>query len=189
MEENQKKSRINNKTLTIIGALAIILLAGGVTYAFFNYTRTGTTNNIKVGRISFISNNEETINLENLFTIDPGENGIMDDSTKVGTYSIDIKGDTDYVDGIEYLVSTVDSDIYTSTGKIIPISLDIEVDGLGTENANYYTARESKNANIYKRIVGDTLVGDEMVLVGYIKPNTTSGTAEGVDGSITIKLI
>ena len=171
----------------IIGVFTLVMMLGTITYAFFNYTRTGTANTIKVGRISFVSKNEETISLTNLFPIDPSESGVMEDTTKVGTYSIEIKGDTDYVDGIEYLVSAVDANIYTNQGQIVPISLDVTVTDLGTASPNYFTARESKNATIYKKIVGDTLAGDQMLLVGYIKPNTTSGTAEGVDGSITIK--
>ena len=172
--------------LTTIGIAVLIVTLVGVTYSFFNYTRTGSSNVIKVGRISFISKNEQTINLSNLFPIDPTETGIMNDATKVGTYSIEIKGDTDYVDGLEYLISTVDANI-TSSGKTLPISLDITVNSLGAESSSYWTARNSKNATIYKKIVGNTLEGNEMLLVGYIKPNTTSGTAEGVDGSITIK--
>ncbi len=171
----------------VIGVFALVLSLFTTTYAFFNYTRTGSSNNIKVGRIFFESKNEETITLNNLFPIDPTNSTDMNDPSKVGTYSIDIKGDTDYVDGIEYLVSSVDSNITTGAGKTIPLSLAVTVDGLGTSNANYFTARESTNASIYKKLVGDTLVGDQMLLVGYIKPNTTSGTAEGIDGKITIK--
>ena len=171
----------------VIGAFALVLLLGTTTYAFFNYTRTGVSNNIRVGRIYFNSNQTNTINLDNLFPIDPTEQGIMNDSTKVGTFELEITGDTDYSEGIEYLVSSVDSNIYTSTGKIVPISLNVEVTELGTPNANYFTARDNTNESIYKKIVGDTLVGDQMLLVGYIVPNTTTGQAAGIDGSITIK--
>ena len=171
----------------IVGAFALVMLLGTVTYAFFNYTRTGSSNVIRVGRINFVTRQTNTINLTNLFPIDPTDSTAMNDSTKVGTLEIEIEGDTDYGEGIEYLVSSVNSNIYTSSGVQVPISLDVTVTDLGTPNANYFTARESKNATIYKKIVGDTLVGDQMLLVGYIKPNTTSGTAEGIDGSITIK--
>ena len=170
----------------VIGIFALMLFVGGVTYAFFNYTRTGAGNTIRVGRIAFISRQTETINLSNLFPIDPTETGIMDDEEKVGTLEIEIEGDTDYVDGVEYLISTVNSSI-TTNGKTLPISLDVTVTNLGTSNDDYFTARESKNATIYKKLIGDTLTGDEQVLVGYIKPNTTSGTKEGVNGKITIK--
>ncbi len=72
----------------------------GVSFSFFNYTRTGSSNILKVGRISFISRQNETINLTNLFPIDPTETGIMDDTTKVGTVEIEVVGDTDYTDGL-----------------------------------------------------------------------------------------
>ncbi len=165
----------------------LMCLVIGITYAFFNYTKTGNNNLLSVGRISFASSNEQTITLNNLFPIDPTESGIMNDSTKVGTYQISITGDTDYSDGIEYLVSIVDANIYTSTGKTIPISLDISTNGLGNENNNYFSAREAKNTTMYTKVMNSTLEGNGMLLVGYIKPNTTTGTAEGVNGSITIK--
>ena len=175
------------QSLIVIGAFTLILALVTTTYAFFNYTRTGSNNTIKVGRISFVTRQTKTINLTNLFPIDPTETGIMDDDTKVGTLEIEIEGDTDYVDGVEYLISSANSNIYTNTGQTLPISLDITVNNLGNESSNYFEARESKNATIYKKMVGDTLNGNEMLLVGYIKPNTTHGTKEGVNGSITIK--
>ncbi len=174
------------QSLIVIGVFTLALLLGSVTYAFFNYTRTGNPNNFSVGRINFISRQTETISLTNLFPIDPTETGIMDDDTKVGTLEIEIEGDTDYSSGIEYLVSATNANIYTNAGQIVPINLDFTVTGLGTASPNYFTAREDKNATIYKKLVGDTLVGDQMLLVGYVKPNTTSGVIEGVDGTITI---
>ena len=171
----------------VIGVFALVMLLGEITYAFFNYTRTGVQNTIRVGRISFISRQTETINLTNLFPIVPEETGILDDATKVGTLEIEIEGDTDYQNGVEYLITTTNSNVHTSTGKIVPISLDITIEDLGTPSDSYFTARNSKNATIYKRLSGDSVVGDQQLLVGYIKPNTTSGTAEGVDGKITIK--
>ncbi len=175
------------KYFSVIIVLGFILILTGVSYSFFNYTKTGSYNNFSVGRINFISRQTETFNLTNMFPIDPEEPGIMDDEDKVGTMVLEIEGDTDYVNGLEYLVSVVDANIYTSNGKLVPVSIDITVDDLGNSNDNYFTARESKNASIYKKLVGDTLVGDQMLLVGYIKPNTTQGTIEGIDGSITIK--
>ena len=35
----------------VIGAFALVMLLGTVSYAFFNYTRTGAANLISVGRI------------------------------------------------------------------------------------------------------------------------------------------
>ena len=171
----------------VIGVFTLVMLLGTVTYAFFNYTRTGAVNTISVGRISFVSRQTQTISLTNLFPIDPTETGIMDDDEKVGTLEIEIEGDTDYTDGVEYLISTSNAHINTSEGRTVPISLRVEVEGLGNSSDSYFTAREAKNANIYKRLSGDVIVGDQQLLVGYIKPNTTSGQIEGVNGTITIK--
>ena len=173
--------------LSIIGIAILVIGLVGITYAFFNYTRTGSANTISVGRISFRTNQTETINLTNLFPIDPTETGIMDDETKVGTLEIEIEGDTDYSDGVEYLITTTNSSVHTSTGKIVPISLDVTVTDLGTSSDSYFTARNSKNATIYKRLSGNSVIGNQQLLVGYIKPNTTPGTVEGIDGTITIK--
>ena len=38
---------------TIISVFALVILLGTVSYAFFNYTRTGISNTIRVGRIYF----------------------------------------------------------------------------------------------------------------------------------------
>ena len=54
----------------VIGAFALVLTLFTTTYAFFNYTRTGTVNTIRVGRISFNSSQDGSINLSNVFPID-----------------------------------------------------------------------------------------------------------------------
>ncbi len=179
MIKNKKQS------LIVIGVFVLTLVLFTTTYAFFNYTRTGSGNTIKVGRISFVTKQTETINLTNVFPID--KTTIDTDTDNVDEVVIEIEGDTDYNQGIEYLVSSVDSSVYTSDGVLVPISLDVTTAGLGNDNPNYWTARDSKDTTMYKKLVGDTLVGDQMILVGYIKPNTTSGTKEGINGSITIK--
>ena len=188
MDEYQiNKIKKERKIFFIIVPLILLVALIGITFAFFNYTRTGSGNTIRVGRISFVSKNEQTITLNNLFPIDPSNSTDMNDATKVGTYSIDIEGDTDYSGGIEYLVSITDANIFTSTGKTVPISINVTVDSLGTSDTDYFVNRDSTNVSIYKKLVGDSLVGDQMLLIGYIPPNDPTGTPDGVDGSITIK--
>ena len=177
------KSR--KQMFVVIGAFLLVLALVTTTYAFFNYTRTGTGNTIRVGRISFVTRQTETISLTNVFPIDKAN--VDTDTDNVDSVVVEIGGDTDYSEGIEYLVSSKDTNTYTTSGVQVPVSLDIAVDDLGDESTDYFTARNNTNVSIYKQIVGDTLVGDQMLLVGYIKPNTTSGTIEGIDGSITIK--
>ena len=181
-----KKMKKILAVLIIVGVLSIVL---GVSMAFFNYTRTGLSNNLNVGRISFASNQKETIYLTNAYpiTVTKDANGHITNQTGFDTLEIEITGDTDYSEGVEYLISSVNSNIYTSTGKLVPISLDVTVTNLGTENNNYFTAREGKNTTIYKKLVGGELVGDQMLLVGFIAPNNPTGTIAGINGKITIK--
>ena len=94
------------QSLIVIGVFTLVLMLGTVTYAFFNYTRTGTANTIKTGRISFNSEQGTSINLTNMFPIDV-TNGIPDDATKVGTVTIHVTGDTTYAEGVEYLVFVI----------------------------------------------------------------------------------
>ena len=175
----------------VIGAFALVMLLGTVTYAFFNYTRTGSANIIKTGEINFNSEQGTAMNLTNMFPIDPTETGIMNDATKVGTVTINVTGDTTYSDGIEYLVSAVN--VQNSVGsKHVPISINVSVENnsgndpatsLGTSDSDYFTNRgPSAGTSIYKVLATDAISEGDQLVVGYIK----SGQ-DGVDGNIVIK--
>ena len=90
----------------VIGVFALVMLLGTVTYAFFNYTRTGISNTIRVGRIYFNTSQNNTINLTNVFPAD--RNNL--DNTNSATVTVNITGDTEYSEGIEYKVSIVERD-------------------------------------------------------------------------------
>ena len=179
----------------VIGVFCLILLLGTTTYAFFNYTRTGSANTIRVGRIYFNSEEGQAITLNNLFPIDPEDSNAMNDPTKVGTLTVHITGDTEYSEGIEYLVSAVDVTNTSGSGqgaKRLPISVDVSVTSntgnnpattLGNADASYYSNRgPSASTSIYKVLASDTIESDSDLLVGYIKPGAT-----GVDGNVVIK--
>ena len=177
----------------LIGSFILVILLGTVTYAFFNYTRTGTANTIKTGRIAFNSSQGTAINLTNMFPIDPTENGIMDDSTKVGTVTINVTGDTTYTGGLEYLVTAVNVTNTVGSGqnsKSLPISIDVSVANnsnndpattLGTEEEEYFEKRGSVTS-YYRVLAKDVIENNEQLLVGYIAPGS-----DGVDGNIVIK--
>ena len=178
--------RNRNQMLVVIGAFILTLLLGTVTFAFFNYTRTGTANIIKTGRIYFNSEQGTSINLDNLFPIDPTETGIMNDATKVGTVTINVTGDTTYTGGIEYLVSAVN--VENSVGsKQLPISIDVSYSAngngkvIGTEDEEYFDNRGG-NTSIYKVLAKDTISNNGELVVGYIARGAT-----GIDGNIVIK--
>ena len=188
LQQQNQQSKHKKTLLSIIGVAILVIGLIGVTYAFFNYTRTGSANTIRVGRISFNSEQGNAINITNLFPIDV-TNGISNDATKVGTVTINVTGDTTYDEGVEYLVSVVN--VQNAVGnKKLPISIDVSVANnttndpattLGTSDANYYTNRGG-NTSIYKVIADDTIKNNSKLLAGYIAKGAT-----GVDGNIVIK--
>ena len=177
----------------VVGAFALVLMLGTVTYAFFNYTRTGSANTIRTGRIAFNSQQGTAINLTNVFPVDV-TNGIPNNSN-VGSVTINVTGDTTYTDGIEYLVSAVNVQNTVGSGqnaKTLPISIDVSVANntnndpattLGTADSDYFTNRgSSASTSIYKVLAGDVIANNDQLVVGYIKSGAT-----GVDGNIVIR--
>ncbi len=178
----------------VIGAFALVLMLGTVTYAFFNYTRTGSANTIRTGRIAFNSEQGTAINLANVFPIDV-TNGIPNNNANVGSVTINVTGDTTYTDGIEYLVSAVNVQNAVGSGanaKTLPISIDVSVSNntgndpattLGSADSSYFTNRgPSASTSIYKVLAKETISNNDELLVGYIKSGST-----GIDGNIVIK--
>ncbi len=166
----------NNKVLLSIIGLAILLISVvGVTYSFFNYTRTGTANTIKTGNISFNSTQDNTISLTNVF---PTSSTNLN-STNSDTVTITITGDTTYDDGIEYKVTLEDVN-NTINGKTIPISFTTTVTDLGDKDTDYYTKRGGEEA-IYNLTETGEVEDGKFILAGYIPAGD-----DGVDGSIDI---
>ena len=69
MEQEQLKQRNKQAKLMIIGVAILIIGLVGVTYAFFNYTRTGAENRISTGRINFLTTQSNTLSLTNVFVL------------------------------------------------------------------------------------------------------------------------
>ncbi len=189
MVEQKNKKKV---FLMILGVVILIGMVSGLTYAFFNYTRTGGANTIATGRIYFNTSQGTAMNLTNAFPIDVS-NGLPNNNSNVGSVTINVLGDTDYTGGIEYLVSAVGVNNTVGSGnneRAVPISIDVSVSNntendpatnLGTANAEYFTNRGG-NTSMYKILANDTISEDDELLVGYIAPGAT-----GVDGNITIR--
>ena len=177
---------IKNKKqmFVVIGAFVLVMLLTTVTYAFFNYTRTGVANRIQVGRIYFNTLQNGNINLTNMFPIEATPANLSD-NTKVGMVTIDITGDTTYDNGVEYLVSAVDVN-NTINSKSLPISINVSYgeasdEDVGLEDEEYFDNRGG-NSSIYKVLAKDTISNNDQLIVGYIAKGST-----GIDGTITIK--
>ena len=170
----------NKKLFLFLGIVGVLLVLTGVTYAFFNYTRTGGANNLGTGRISFLSTQNNTLNLTNLFPVTEDK---LNAST-LDAVTITIQGDTTYAEGEEYLISLTGLN-NTINGKTIPINYIAEVSStgnIGTSDSNYFDNRETASTSIYKLNSTGQVKEGEQVLVGFIKNGAT-----GVNGSITIK--
>ena len=169
---------MNNKKkiiLPIIVGLLMVITVLGVTYAFFNYTRTGSANTVKVGRIYFNHQEDNTINLTNVF---PTSSTSLN-NTNSDTVTINIIGDTTYSKGIEYKV-TLDEVNNTVNNKEVPISFKTTVTNLGSKSNDYWNERGS-TTNVYNLMETGIVEEDKDILVGYIKSDDT-----GVNGSIDI---
>lgn len=160
--------------LVIVGFILVLVL-GTFSYAFFNYTRTGSTNNIRVGRINFESSQNNTINLSDVFPTDSSHL----DNTNSSTVTINITGDTNYEDGIEYKVS-IDQVTNTVNNKEVPISFSVTASNLGTKSSDYYNERGS-TTNVFNLRESGTATNGQDIVIGYIKPDEN-----GVNGSINI---
>ena len=187
MEENQQ-SKNKKLSLLIVGIAILVIGLVGVTYAFFNYTRTGQKNVIKTGRIAFETSQNGAFNLSNMFPIEATQANLAD-NTKVGTVTIDVSGDTTYSRGIEYLVTAVNVQNTVGSGanqKTVPISIQVTYEAkenkdIGTASNSYFADRGG-NTSYYKVLSSDTVNDGDRLIVGYIKPDDT-----GIDGTITVK--
>ena len=165
----------------ILVALLVIATLGG-TYAWFNYTRIGDSNRLVTGTIEFLTEQGDTIELNNAFPIDGSD---LSDTTNVGEVSINVRGRTSYSDGVEYEITAVNVNNTVEVNnvtKALPISIVSTVTGnLGTERNDYFDVEE-RNESMYKKTARSTVVEGEQLLVGYIK-----GDSQEINGNINIK--
>ncbi len=174
---------MKKRLVTILLVLGLFSITLGVTFTFFNYTRTGSANTIAVGRIYFTSSQEGTINLTNVFPVKSTE--LSSDVGNSSEVIITVRGDTSYPNGVEYLLTFDDTNVYVNN-KQIPIGVVVtpeKTGELGNSDEEYFTNRGGATS-LYKTFIeaNDTVDDGKYVMVGYIRP----GVAE-VNGTIGIK--
>ena len=172
--DNSKQSK--QILLSVIGVAILVVAVVGVSFAFFNYTRTGAANTIKTGTISFNTSNS-VINITNLFPI--AKTSVGTDTTNVGVGTVTITGNTNYSNGIDFTVTAeeVSSNIGTTAGKL-PVSIAVS-----QTNLSSVTAKGSNSGSITLNSYEDnnTIAPGSVLASGRIPANTT------VNGTITIK--
>ena len=100
--------------LSVIGVAILVVAVVGVSFAFFNYTRTGTPNTIRTGTILFESS-QSTIDVENVFPVASSE--VATDTTNVKTAEVTIHGNTNYTNGIDFEVRAQDVNVTIGEGQ------------------------------------------------------------------------
>ncbi len=138
--------------LSVIGVAILVVAVVGVSFAFFNYTRTGAQNTVSTGKIKFVSSQTEAINLQNLFPITSEQYATQSASGYTGTkdfgeITVTIKGETTYSSGLDFRVTAVDVQNQT-TANNSTITLPINVDVTATDTTS--TA---------DKVTGDTISG------------------------------
>ena len=176
MDQSKKK-----KYFFIAGPLVIFIALIGLTYAFFNYTRTGQANTLGTGRIFFNTTQGEALTLTNIFPMTATEAG----NANLDSVTVGITGDTTYADGEEFQITIVDVE-NTVNNKVIPMNYIATYTAatggtIGTSSNDYWNARNSKDATIYKLNATGAVEEDAQVLVGYIDNGAT-----GISGTLTI---
>lgn len=162
--------------LSVIGVAILVVAVVGVSFAFFNYTRTGAANTIRTGTISFNTSNS-VINMTNLFPI--AKSAVATDTTNVGVGTVTITGSTNYTNGIDFTVTAEDvsNSIGTTSGKL-PISVAVSTADL-TGVKTIGTNSGSMTVNSYED--GTTITSGSVLASGRIPANTN------INGTITIK--
>ena len=170
------------KMAMLMCSIGLFLLLTGITYSFFNYTRTGSLNNLGTGRITFNSEQRGTFNITNAFPIKSSELENVD----LDEITIEIEGDTTYSNGEEFEVKIVEVSNNVS-GKRLPITYIATYEAkenktIGLPSDDYWNAREEKDSNIYLLNETGEVKGNKQILVGYIKNDNN-----GISGVLTIK--
>ena len=177
-EQFNKRKRF----MFIAGPIILLIALIGVTYSFFNYTRTGAANTIRTGRIYFYSEQNNTLNLTNVFPIKSADAA----SANLNSVTVGIVGDTTYTDGEEFEITITDVNNELNDKKI-PINYIATYtaatgETIGSSSSTYWTSRDAKDANIYTLNANEPVRDGKQILVGYIKNGQT-----GINGILTIK--
>ena len=97
--------KTKKQMFTVIGVFALVMLLGTVTYAFFNYTRTGATNTFRTGRIYFNSSQNNTLVITDIFPLTSEQ--AQAQANSLNGVTVHIQGDTTYAQGEEFKISIV----------------------------------------------------------------------------------
>ena len=192
--DNSKQSK--QVLLSVIGVAILVVAVVGVSFAFFNYTRSGQQNSVGTGKIWFVSTQSGALEIENFFPQRPGSQ----DTLNTSTATITITGGTTYLGpagdgvngGLTYRLRAVNVKrngvAYDPTAEgNVPILLDVTGDNTATGvNGTHGTFTASTGTGTG----GGVGTGIKLAENAILGTGTITGRAgaeeDDVDGTITV---
>lgn len=182
MEQSNQSKKV---LLSVIGVAILVVAVVGVSFAFFNYTRTGAANSVGTGKINFTSGygpnqGDDTIVISNFFPLATGQ---IADSSNSDSMVITISGGTTYTAGLDYRL-VVTGMTGTQVG-IIPVQVSVTQSGLTDATGNTFTPLPDPNGGAARNV--PVTVTDGLVLAeGHIAATGVNDSYTLTNGTITI---
>ena len=169
MEQSNQSKKV---LLSVIGVAILVVAVVGVSFAFFNYTRTGATNSLSTGTIYFVTEETGSIAVTNFFPTSHTGTTVNNSSSM----TVAITGGTSYSRGIDYSVYAVNPTGQTT----VPVTVHTSAVNDTGKDIGYVA--EGTNGNVALSTSGSTLLG-----TGHIAPETSGGlTGHRQSGTITV---
>ena len=182
MEQSNQSKKV---LLSVIGVAILVVAVVGVSFAFFNYTRTGGTNTVTTGHIEFSTVNPG-VTIQNMFPITVTGNTVA--TAELGYTAeaiVKISGNTTYNGGIDYKVFATDLDDVvidaTNLSDVVddalrlPISVLVTTDKFSGANISGSNAANLQAPTTYSRT---TLANNQLLAQGIIPENVNVTDAE-----------
>ena len=194
--DNSKQSK--QILLSVIGVAILVVAVVGVSFAFFNYTRTGAANQVSTGKIKFVSEQSGSISLSNVFPLTSAQLATQTATGYTGQKDyaevvVSIKGETTYSQGLDYRVSATGVDFTTSasgtgsTNVTLPVNVTVTATGLGSEVATL--SGNTDQVKVYSYTSTTPLAEGNLLAEGHIKNTEDASTFTGqrINGTLTVR--
>ena len=161
------KRNITVLLMIILGLTSIFI---GVTYSFFNYTRTGNVNSLSTGIIEFNFTDDTLLNISNDFPEYPdmtNQELVTLKSTHTG--SLNISGHNTLPEGVKYSIYVVHGDDITDKQRLIDTSIKFQLEPDFTSGSNGFTVLTNNYANPTNLSFTD---GKALISTGLVKDTT-----------------
>lgn len=150
MENNSKTA-----VLSIVGIAILVIAVVGVSFAFFSYSKTGTTNNvITTGSILFAYQEKNNISLTNQFP------QTTEDGSKNDAFSFTVTGNIpSTADAVAYTVTAIKGDDMDGKTRLADSEIDVKVTatGGGVVSGSYATGATAGTSSTGFQIASGTI--------------------------------